>query len=64
MFRVRPPAWALFVIGTVLVLLALMGITNSVHVMARVVYAILMLAGVGCGVLGFRKRQMSGKACG
>ena len=26
--------------------------------MAKVVYAIAMLAGLGCGVLGFRKRKV------
>lgn len=57
MSRLRPPAWGLFVIGTILFLFALVGITNSVHVMARVVYAIAMLAGLACGVLGIRMRK-------
>lgn len=61
MSRLRLPASLLFVIGPILFLLALMGITNSVHAIAKIVYAIVMLAGLGCGVLGFRKRKAASR---
>jgi hypothetical protein len=34
--------------------------TNSVHFMAKVVYALIMLIGLACGVLGFRQRNAAG----
>jgi hypothetical protein len=51
----RLPKWAVITLGVVLFLLALMGITNSVHTMAKVVYALLIAASIAITVIGVRR---------
>jgi hypothetical protein len=57
----RLPAWAFLTIGTAATLLALMGITNSVHTSAKIVYAFLLAAGIASLINGYRKRKAAVK---
>ncbi len=51
----RLPKWAAITIGVVLFLFALMGITNSEHAMAKVVYAALIIASLAITTIGIRR---------
>ncbi len=51
----RLPKWAVITIGVVLFLVALMGITNSEHTVAKVVYAALVIASLGITTIGIRR---------
>lgn len=54
--RKQSPA-ALITVGVVLSIFALLGLTNSEHTSAKIVYAILLPAAIGLAVLGFYKRR-------
>lgn len=52
----RLPTWALLTLGALLVALSLMGLLNSVHTGAKIVYAVLLIAGIASLASGYRKR--------
>ncbi len=51
----RLPKWAEITIGVVVFLFALMGVTNSEHAMAKVVYAALIIAALIITTHGIRR---------
>lgn len=51
----RLPKWAVVTIGIVLFLFALLGITNSEHAAAKVVYAALIVVSLALVTLGLRR---------
>lgn len=51
----RLPKWAIITFGVVLFLFALMGITNSVHTIAKVVYALLIVASLAITAIALRR---------
>ncbi len=51
----RIPKWAVIAIGIVLFLFALLGVTNSEHAMAKVVYAALIIASLAIITIGLRR---------
>ena len=51
----RLPKWAVIAIGIVLFLFALMGVTNSEHAIAKVVYAALIIASLAIITVGLRR---------
>ncbi len=59
----RLPKWAVITIGVVLFLFALMGVTNSEHAIAKVVYAALIIASLAIVAVGLR-RQVGTRARG
>jgi hypothetical protein len=52
----RLPATALLTIGALLAALSLIGLLNSVHTSAKIVYAILLTTGIASLATGYRKR--------
>ncbi len=57
----RLPAWAYLTIGTAATLLSLIGLTNSVHTSAKIVYAVLLAAGITSLINGYRKKKTATK---
>lgn len=55
----RLPKWAVITIGVVLFLVAVMGITNSEHTVAKVVYAALVIASLAITTIGIRRPTMT-----
>ena len=51
----RIPKWAVITGGILLFLFALMGITNSEHAIAKVVYAALIIASLAIITIGLRR---------
>ncbi len=52
---IRLPKWAVVTIGVVLFLFALLGITNSEHIAAKVVYAALIVLSLAVVTIGLRR---------
>jgi hypothetical protein len=50
----RLPKWAVITLGVILFLFAVMGIMNSVHTMAKVVYPLLIATSIAVITVGFR----------
>lgn len=52
----RWPAWAQLAVAVVAVVLGFMGLFNSVHVLAKIIWAVLVVLGVLIAAAAWRRR--------